>query len=145
MSHPNSGGDHSPARCLRHLVTLSPCHLVILLAVGCNQPSTPAPGTPAAAPPAGPVTVQVVHPARKSLVRVVEQPGTVLPFEETQLYARVPGYVSAVLADIGKQVRGPGKDPMTGAAVAGEALAEIDVPELREELKQKKALVRQAE
>lgn len=54
-------------------------------------------------------------------------PGTVKPLEETQLFARVSGYVRAWHADIGDKV------------TAGQVLAEIDTPELAAELAQARA------
>jgi multidrug efflux pump subunit AcrA (membrane-fusion protein) len=89
--------------------------------------------------------VEVVHAGPRSLRRVVEQPGTIQAYEETQLYARVPGYVSRVLLDIGQKVRGPRYDAQGKEVEPGQVLAEISVPEMEEELNHKKALVRQAE
>jgi len=106
--------------------------LTAILAVavaGCNQPAA----APPAAVTAAPAAVSVVQPQRQALRRVVEQPGVVQAFEQTQLFARVPGYVSKVSADIGQKV------------TAGQVLAEIAVPELEEETNQKNALTRQAE
>jgi multidrug efflux pump subunit AcrA (membrane-fusion protein) len=78
-----------------------------------------------AAPPVGP-------PERRALARSVEQPGRVEPFAQTPMLAKIAGYVNAVNVDIGDEVK------------PGQLLAEIDVPELREELRQKQALVAQA-
>lgn len=117
--------------------------LVILLPIGCNrQPAT----TGGAAPAAGP-TVSVVKPEKKSVKRVVEQPGAVFPFEETVLFPKVPGFVSAVAADPNKKDR-PAHDRLIdiGSRVTeGQVLAELSVPELDEEYRQKEAVVRQGE
>jgi RND family efflux transporter MFP subunit len=83
-------------------------------------------------PPAGPVTVSVIQPKRQSLVRIVEQPGSVQPYEEAQLLARIPGYVAVLKADIGKKVK------------EGELLAELSVPDLVQEGKEKDAKVKRA-
>jgi RND family efflux transporter MFP subunit len=88
--------------------------------------------SPAAAPAAAPAAPPVGRPQRRALVRTVEQPGRVEPFAQTPLVAKVAGYVKAFSADYGDVVR------------AGQLLAEIDVPELAEELKQKQALVAEA-
>lgn len=68
-------------------------------------------------------------------------------FEETVLYPKVPGYVRALSADPDKVAR-PAYDRLLdiGSRVkADQVLAELAVPELEEEFKQKEALVRQAE
>lgn len=123
------------------------CLLALLAGIGapagCGQPAATPPGpTPANTSPR---TVGVVHPERKSLRRVVEQPGTVLAFEETQLFARVPGYVRKLNVDIGQKIRGPKYDSAGKETEPGEVLAELAVPELEEESNQKQAVVRQAE
>jgi multidrug efflux pump subunit AcrA (membrane-fusion protein) len=69
---------------------------------------------------------------KRSLTRIVEQPGRIEPFAQTPLLVRIAGYVKAVHADIGDRVK------------SGQVLAELDVPEMEEELKQKHALVAQA-
>ncbi len=122
----------------------------LLSAFGCGQSTAPN-GTAATA--ALPTTVSVIHPQRKVLKRVVEQPGTIQAYEETLLFARVPGYVrlfhdheGRILHDIGRKIRGPKYDPSGKEVVeAGEILAEIVVPELEQRTKLKEAMVRQAE
>lgn len=110
----------------------------LIVLTGCDR-LAPAPGpAPAAKAPAGPAAVTLVRPERRSLTRTVELPGTVQAFEETQLVAKVPGFVRAVHADIGQRVSGPRPN------VPGQALVELAVPELEEEAKHKQALVAQA-
>lgn len=109
------------------------------LPMGCNS-SSPAPGGPAAAGSG----VTVVHPERRAVRRVVEQPGATQADEETRLFAKVPGYVGRVAVDIGQTVRGPKRAPDGTVVEPGEVLAELAVPELEEEHKQKVAAVRQA-
>jgi RND family efflux transporter MFP subunit len=94
--------------------------------------------------------VEVVSPQRKSLRRVVEQPGAVQAYEETHLFARVPGYVrleqeadGRIRFDIGRPVRGPKYDADGKVVEPGEVLAELVVPELEEEVSLKKATTRQ--
>src|SRR5438552_854368 len=53
------------------------------------------------------VRVTPVQPARKTLVRWIEQPGQIGALEETPLYAKVAGYVEKIHADIGDAVAGP--------------------------------------
>ena len=113
----------------------------MLAVTGCGQSAAPQSG-----PPPAPV-VSVTHPKSQVLVRVVEQPGMVQSYEETQLYARVPGYVGKLRReiDIGYKVRGPRYDDKGKEVEPGEELAELLVPELREEVNLKHALTRQAE
>ncbi len=70
---------------------------------------------------------------RKTLQRVTVQPGRVQAFEETPLFAKVAGYVEEVGVDIGDRVE------------AGQVLVRLSVPELRDEVNQREALVAQAE
>ena len=65
--------------------------LLLLLPLGCTTAVPSAPTKEKAVP----ADVSVVRPQRKSLVRRVEQPGTILPLEEAHLFARVPGNVAA--------------------------------------------------
>jgi len=115
----------------------------LLPALGCSK--QPAPGGAAPAPPAAQVTV--VKPERKPVQRVVEQPGTVQAFEETELLANVTGYVEALEADPDKKDR-PEHDRYIdiGSRVkGGQVLARMAIPELEEEFKEKTALVKKAE
>jgi RND family efflux transporter MFP subunit len=111
-----------------------------IVVAGCNRPTAPAVG----AAPAGP-EVSVIHPERKAIRRVVEQPGAAQADEETRLFAKVPGYVGRVAADIGQKVKGPRRGPDGAITEPGDVLAELAVPELEEEAAQKAAAVRQSE
>jgi RND family efflux transporter MFP subunit len=114
----------------------------VIVAVGCSRTPAPAPAPPAAAP----VVVEVDSPKERSLRRVVEQPGTVQPYEGTKLFARVPGYVrlpydraGRIQFDINREVRGP------RWYRAADVVAEVVVPELVEETRLKQAMVRQVQ
>jgi RND family efflux transporter MFP subunit len=104
-----------------------------LVAAGCDgqraassDQATQAAATEAPAP-------KVVHPEKKNVRRLIERPGfNIEAYEWTPLYARIPGYVQKWTADIGDRVR---KDDL---------LAELYVPDMDAELKQKEAGVRQA-
>ncbi|HVV00123.1 MAG TPA: efflux RND transporter periplasmic adaptor subunit, partial [Verrucomicrobiae bacterium] len=63
----------------------------------------------------------------------VALPAEVKPFVEAPIYARANGYVKRWLVDIGARVE------------AGQLLAEIDTPELNQELAQARAELKQAE
>ncbi len=110
--------------------------------MGCNHSDSASSDAP---PAAGPPAVQVIRPERRAIHRVVEQPGTVQAYEQTQLFARVPGYVSKVHVDIGQKIDGPRFDASGKETRPGQVLAEIAVPELAEEVSQKQALTRQAQ
>jgi HlyD family secretion protein len=92
----------------------------------------------------GPLSVKTVKPERKTLRRVFEQPGFIEAFEETPLFARVPGHVLKMHRDIGDPLKGPRYDKAGKETEPGQVLAELWVPEMVEELKQKQALVVQA-
>ena len=128
---------------------MSPCHLLLAaagaallgLTAGCQRPSASA--TPAAAggpPAAGAATgepsaaaVRIVRPERKTVRHPIEQPGfNVEAFQETPLYAKITGYVRKWDVDIGDRVK---KD---------QVLAELDVPEMVADVRQKEAAVKQA-
>jgi RND family efflux transporter MFP subunit len=128
------------------IVRFAPACMVLGLLItspGCNQNNgtgaAPAPAATAQTP-----SVAVVHPQRKALHRVVEQPAFVEAFEQTPLYAAIPGYVHKVYVDSGDRVKGPRFDQQGKEMEPGQILAELWVPQREEELKQKKALVAQA-
>src|SRR5262245_4028078 len=96
------------------------------LAAGCNRPPAASPDRAAqAADPEAPV-VRVVRPEKRDVRRLIERPGyNIEAFERTPLHAKVAGYVQTWNFDIGHRVR---KD---------EVLAELYVPEMEVEFKQK--------
>jgi multidrug efflux pump subunit AcrA (membrane-fusion protein) len=74
-----------------------------------------------------------VHPEKGDVRRLIERPGyNIEAYERTPLYAKLPGYVLKWSADMGDRVR---KD---------QVLAELYIPEMEVELRQKQAAVRQA-
>ena len=77
-------------------------------------------------------TVSIVHPKRTPAQIQLELPGNITAFEEAPIYARVSGYLKHWLTDIGTHVE------------AGQQLAEIETPELDEELNQANAALAQA-
>jgi RND family efflux transporter MFP subunit len=68
--------------------------------------------------------VTVVPAKRGSPATELSLPGTLQPFQETPVFARTNGYVKRWLVDIGAKVK------------AGQLLAEIETPEIDQELKQ---------
>lgn len=73
------------------------------------------------------MTVSVARPKTSSQVQELVLPGNMQAFSDTAIYARTPGYLKRWTADIGKRVK------------AGELLAEIDAPELDDQLAQARA------
>jgi RND family efflux transporter MFP subunit len=71
--------------------------------------------------------VEVDHPRRATVVQRLETNATLEAFEETDLFAKVSGYLSDVRVDIGDHVK------------AGQVLAVISVPEMENELAEDKA------
>ena len=71
--------------------------------------------------------VRTARPEAGPASREVVLPGTLQTQNEANLYARSQGYVKRLHADIGQRVK------------AGQVLAEIDTPELDEQLRQAKA------
>jgi RND family efflux transporter MFP subunit len=72
-------------------------------------------------------TVSVIHPKRTPAQIQLELPGDITSFEEAPIYARVSGYLKHWYTDIGTRV------------TAGQQLAEIETPELDQELNQANA------
>jgi HlyD family secretion protein len=93
----------------------------------------------------GVLSVNTVLPQRKMLLRTFEQPGSIRPWAQAELYAKTSGYLKHLAREPGSSVgNGPEKD--IGSLVkAGEVLVEIDVPELVQEVAQRDSLLKQAE
>jgi membrane fusion protein, multidrug efflux system len=72
-------------------------------------------------------TVEVIQPTTDDLDPELVLPGDVEAFYEAPIYARVPGYVKQWYEDIGAHVK------------AGQVLAEIDTPDLDQQLEQMQA------
>jgi HlyD family secretion protein len=116
----------------RCLPFVAACAVLLGLAAGCQRPAADSSGEgdaqSGAAPEAPEVTV--VKPARKNVRRPIERPGfNIEAYERTPLYAKIPGYVQKWNVDIGDRVK---KDKV---------LAELYVPEMVVELKEKQASV----
>src|SRR6516225_9316232 len=71
--------------------------------------------------------VELDHPRRAMVVQRLETNATLEAFEQTDLFAKVSGYLSEVRVDIGDHVK------------AGQVLAVISVPEMGNELAEDKA------
>jgi RND family efflux transporter MFP subunit len=78
-------------------------------------------------------TVQVIHAAEGAAAQEIVLPGTVQPFTDAPIYARTTGYLRKWYADIGARVK------------AGQLLADIDTPEVDQQLNQARADLATAE
>src|SRR6267154_3083122 len=74
-----------------------------------------------------PPRVELVRPRRATVAQRLQTNATLEAFEETDLFAKVSGYLSDVRVDIGDHVK------------AGQVLAVIDIPEMEQELAEAKA------
>ena len=68
--------------------------------------------------------VEVIHPKAGSAAQEIELPGTTQAFTEAPIYARTSGYLKQWFFDIGARVK------------RGQLLAEIETPELDQQLQQ---------
>jgi len=72
-------------------------------------------------------TVDVVHPKQGAPIQEIVLPGTTEAFTDTPIYARTNGYLKSWYFDIGAHVR------------KGQLLAEIETPEVDQQLRQARA------
>jgi len=77
--------------------------------------------------------VRVAKAERSTAKSGLTLPGSVQPLQETILYARANGYVRKWLVDIGAQVK------------KGQVMAELDIPDIDEQLRQAEAAANQAQ
>jgi RND family efflux transporter MFP subunit len=106
--------------------------VLVGLAAGCNRQPTASPDQAAQASSPETPAVKVVRPERKNVRRLIERPGYIEAYERTPIYAKIAGYVLKWHFDMGDSVH---KD---------DVLAELYIPEMEVELKQKEAAVGQA-
>lgn len=79
------------------------------------------------------LAVETLRPKRVEGVQEIALPGSIAPLASTVLYPRAQGYVKRFLVDLGDRVE------------AGQVLAEIETPELDQQLEQARAELLQAE
>ncbi len=77
--------------------------------------------------------VSIAQPDTRSRKSTIELPGRLEAYSQAQIYARVPGYIKEWKADIGTAVK------------AGQLLAEIDAPDLDQQIMQAQADLGNAE
>jgi multidrug efflux pump subunit AcrA (membrane-fusion protein) len=95
----------------------------VVAASGCDEKETVAPSV--TEPPA----LQMIHPRLRNIKRMVGQPSFVQSYEQTSIYPKLTAYIEIWNVDIGDRVQ------------KGDVLADLFVPELREEFGTKKATV----
>ncbi len=78
-------------------------------------------------------SVSVAHPRLGALQNEVVLPGNIQAFIDSPIYARASGYLKQWYSDIGARVK------------AGQVLAEIDAPELDQQVRQAKAALEQSQ
>jgi RND family efflux transporter MFP subunit len=128
--------NHSAFLNLRWLFLLLPIGAgtaMLASATGCNQSSKGFPQEPPAKTEKAPPSVTVVKPKRMTLQRTTQGPGYIQAYEQTPMFAKIAGYVRKWHVDIGDYVG------------QGTILAELWIPEMEVELKQKDALVQEAD
>jgi RND family efflux transporter MFP subunit len=77
-------------------------------------------------------SVSVIHPKPGAMKNEVVLPGNIQAFTDSPIYARASGYLKKWYVDIGGRVK------------AGQVLAEIDAPELDQQVRQAKATLQQS-
>ena len=73
------------------------------------------------------LAVRVIHPKRGSGIIQLQLPGQTMPYTDAPIFAQTSGYLKAWYFDIGAKVK------------AGDVLAEIDTPEVDQQLAQARA------
>jgi HlyD family secretion protein len=115
-------GFNVAARYVR-LHRLGLCFCAFLAASGCGEEKKVAPSV------SEPPELQVIHPQLRNIQRLVGQPSFVQSYERTSIYPKLTAYIERWNVDIGDKVQ------------KGDVLAELFVPELREEYGTKTATV----
>ncbi len=98
--------------------------LAVLAASGCAEEEPTAPSV------SEPPVLQVVHPQPRTIRRAVGQPSFVESYERTSIYPKLSAFIEKWNVDIGDRIK------------KGDVLADLFVPELREDYGTKKATVR---
>lgn len=92
-----------------------------------------------------PMKMKSISPVKRSIRREIEIPGVIQADQQSQLFAKLSGYVQKIHADIGTKVKGPKRDAAGRETEPGQLLAELAMPELEAEAKQRRALIELAE
>jgi HlyD family secretion protein len=111
-------------RAARYCLLFALALLLAAILAGCGRHKTAEVEAVSDAP-----TVKLVKAARRDLVRPVGQPSFIDSYEQTAVYAKLPGYILKWNVDIGDRIK------------QGELMATLFIPELEQELNLKKAQV----
>jgi RND family efflux transporter MFP subunit len=103
---------------------------VLTLGSGCGHESDAKEGE---AKPEESLAVTTTTPKVQVLRRLINQPGQVVSYEETPIFAKLPGYLETVNVDIGDKVK------------TGDLLGELWVPEIEQDVAVKFNRTKQAE
>ena len=114
------------------LMSTASLGVLSLLNAGCLQSTGEGTAKAATASSTSIAKVTTVRPERMTIRRVTEQPGQIEAVEVTPMHAKLAGYVRTVSVDIGDRVK------------KGQVMAELRVPEVEADVKQKQALIGQA-
>lgn len=117
----------SPARTVRRIVTIAAFAALVVVMYGAATRLVDAQRLRDRTADAAVSTVTIVAPEPAAAGAPLELPGRVEAFAQAPIYARVSGYLKAWYADIGAKVR------------AGQLLAEIETPDLDQQLLQAQA------
>ena len=113
-----------PNRFMKNRLLLNRIWLAVVIGVA---------GVSLAAEAPKPAEVKTTVPARGDIVRYVTLPGSIRANQQATLYAKVPGYLKSLEVDKGDRV------------MEGQALGEIEVPELAADVVKYEAEVRVAD
>jgi HlyD family secretion protein len=115
------------------VVAVTGSAMLLGLAAGCSRQSANSSNQASQKSPPEMPAIKVVHPAKKDVRRLIERPGYNIEADErTAIYAKIAGYVQKWNFDMGDTVH------------RDDILAELYIPEMDVELKQKEAAVGQA-
>jgi membrane fusion protein, multidrug efflux system len=92
--------------------------LIATAGISCGRPDETTGGTPAAAVPPGPATIDIVRVVEQPLDVELSLPGELTGYQTVAIYPRVSGFVKSVAVDRGSRVR------------AGDLLVTLEAPEL---------------
>jgi RND family efflux transporter MFP subunit len=114
---------------IRSRPALAACAACAVLALPAAVLVLRAPAAHAAIAEAAPDSLPVVTVGRRDIRQQIEVPGEFRPYQEVDVDAKVRGYVRRLHADIGDSVR------------KGQLLAELEIPELADDLRSADAAV----
>src|ERR1700722_5456686 len=90
--------NQSPIRTAGLVLAWTSLSLLPLLATGCHQKE-------AGAETSTIVEVETTNPVRKDLVREIEQPGVLMPWEITPIYTKMAGFAKEFQHNMGDRVK----------------------------------------